>query len=256
MGGNHPMTREEFERARAMNGLARNGSPHPGGGMGPGPLGGLPVPFGPVTAAALMAGQGPTGMLPLDPAVALGQPGRLNGMLPGLNAAAGVLPAHLAEQLRRQQQQQQQQQAGLLGDGWAAGGVSINGQGMAGAGIMPLGALPRPPPGQPAGLRQRIPGPGQGLRAADGSVGPDAPANRHALHVWERDSQPGGLPLPPAGVQQQQQPRPVAPRPPPKLTPEELAKRKAELVRRLITCMLQTVSDQVFWFESCGWVSE
>jgi hypothetical protein len=246
MGGNQPMSREEFERARAMNGLARNGSPHPAG-LGPGAIGGLPVPFGPVTAAALMAGRGPGGMLPLDPAAAVLQPGRLNGMLPGLNAAAGVLPAHLAEQLRRQQQQQQ---AGPLGDGWAAGGgggIGVNGQGMARAGIMPLGALPRPPPGQPAGLRQRIPGPGSTLRAADGSAGPEPPANRHALHVWERDSQPGGLPPPPAGVHQQQQQRPVAPRAQPKLTPEELAKRKAELVGGLlpVACLFWRQSSRL-----------
>ena len=226
LDGNHPMSREEFERVRAMNGLPRNGSPLPAG-LGPGTIGGLPAPFGPATAAALMAGRGgANGMLPMDAAAAMMPAGRINGMLPGLGAAAGVLPAHMAEQLRRQQQQQQQ--AGPHGEGWLAG-AGVNRQGMAGLGLMPM---PRPPPGQPAGLRQRIPGPGS--RAADGSPGVEAPANRHAVHVWERDSQPGGLPLPPAGVQLQQmhlqQPRPAGPRPPQKLTPEELAKRKADLV--------------------------
>ena len=221
MVGNRPMTREEFERLRAMNGhLARAGTPGAiplGPGIGPG----LPLLVDPSTVAAL------GGILPFDPS-ALPRPGPANG-LPGGGLEA-LLPGPMAGgQMRRpgqQQQQQSQQQSMPLGGGgpWLAG---ANGRAMI--------PMPRPPPGQPLGSRARgLDGGGNagpGLRAVGGGAeGPESPANRHALHVWERDSHAGGLPPPPQGFNQQQQ-QPAGPRPPPQQpTAEELAKRKADMV--------------------------
>ena len=237
MVGNRPMSREEFERLRAMNGLARGGGAPGAGPLGPGMGPGLPLLVDPSTVAAALGG-----ILPFDHhSAALPRPGpAANGLLPGGGGlgAAGRLDALLpgpmvGGQVRRpgqQQQQPQQQQSMPLGGGggpWLAGG-SVNGR----AAI----PLPRPPPGQPVGSRtQGLDGGGAGLRAlAGGLAGPESPANRHALHVWERDSHAGGLPPPPQGFgqqQHQQKQQTAGPRPPqPQPTAEELAKRKADMV--------------------------
>jgi len=232
MVGNRPMTREEFERLRAMNGLARAGTP---GAMplGPGIGSGLPLLVDPSTIAAL------GGILPFDP-VALSRPGGAANGMPGGGLEA-LVPAPMAGgQLRRpgQQQQQQQQQSLPVGGGglWLAG---ANGR-------API-PLPRPPPGQPIGSRQglNVSGVGgPGLRALGGGLGgPESPANRHALHIWERDSHAGGLPPPPQGFNQQQQQQqqrqhPAGPRPPQSQpTAEELAKRKADMVSPVSVCL-------------------
>jgi len=209
MVGNRPMTREEFERLRAMNGLARAGTP---GAMplGPGIGHGLPLLIDPATVAAL------GGILPFDPAARPRPGGAANGLPAG--GLEALLPGPMAGgQLRRPGQQLSQQQSMPLGSSglWLAG---ANGR----AAI----PLPRPPPGQPIGSRQvlEVGGPG----------GPESPANRHALYIWERNSHAGGLPPPPMGFsqqQQQQRQQPAGPRPPqPQPTAEELAKRKADMV--------------------------
>ena len=111
MVGNRPMTREEFERLRAMNGhLARAGTPGAiplGPGIGPG----LPLLVDPSTVAAL------GGILPFDPS-ALPRPGPANG-LPGGGLEA-LLPGPMAGgQMRRPgQQQQQQSQQQVDASGW------------------------------------------------------------------------------------------------------------------------------------------
>ena len=224
MVGNRPMTREEFERLRAMNGLTRAGTPGAmplGPGIGPG----LPLLVDPSTIAAL------GGILPFDPAALPRPGGAANGMPAG--GLEALLPAPMAGgQLRRpgqQQQQPSQQQSMPLGDG----GLWLAGVGANGRAAIPL---PRPPPGQPIGSRQGLEISGPGLRALGGGPGgPESPANRHALHIWERDSHAGGLPPPPQGFsqqQQQQRQQPAGPRPPqPQPTAEELAKRKADMVR-------------------------
>ena len=175
MVGNRPMTRDEFERLRAMNGLARAGTPGAGplapAGMAGPP--GMPMLLDPATAAALR------GILPFDPA-AMSRPGGAAAGANGMPGLESLLPAPItAGQLQRPGQQPQQPPplAWIGGNGAGANGRTVVG------GMRTAIPLPRPPPGQPQGSRQGLDAGGgaPGLRVVGGggAAGPESPANRH-----------------------------------------------------------------------------
>jgi hypothetical protein len=212
-----PMSREEFQRLQAMGGM----------GVGMPGMSGMPLMYGadPSAMAALLASQG---MLMSYDSMGTMPGANGQGSGPGAMHMGGLGHSHMLQpDLPPHLRGGSRPRVGSAGSSGEQG--TSNGPGAKPVGWTPV---PIPSPAQPQPPRgPRPPAPGMAMSHgghAFGAGAPEAPANRHALHVWERDAHAGGLP-PPLGYSGAPAPPPPRPRP----TAEEQEKRAADLVRVL-----------------------